>query len=46
MEQRLAQTEARLRAQYTALDASMAQLNGLSGLHVAAAQSALSNNLR
>jgi flagellar hook-associated protein 2 len=29
MEQRLAQTEARLRAQYNALDASMAQLNNL-----------------
>lgn len=29
MEMRLAQTEARLRAQYTALDASMAQLNSL-----------------
>ncbi len=31
MERRLAQTEARLRAQYSALDASMAQLNQLSG---------------
>lgn len=31
MEQRLTQTEARLRAQYTALDTSMAQLNQLSG---------------
>jgi flagellar hook-associated protein 2 len=31
MEQRLAQTESRLRAQYSALDASMAQLNQLSG---------------
>ena len=31
MEQRLSQTEARLRAQYSALDASMAQLNQLSG---------------
>lgn len=30
MEVRLAQTEARLRKQYTALDATMAQLNGLS----------------
>lgn len=45
MEQRLAQTEARLRAQYTALDASMAQLNGLSS-YMSQQLSALSNNLR
>ena len=44
MEQRLAQTEARLRAQYTALDASMAQLNGLSS-YLSQQLSALSNNL-
>jgi flagellar hook-associated protein 2 len=31
MEARLAATEARMRQQYTALDATMAQLNGLSG---------------
>ena len=31
LEARLAQTEARMRQQYTALDATMSQLNGLSG---------------
>jgi flagellar hook-associated protein 2 len=31
LEARLAQTEARMRKQYTALDATMSQLNGLSG---------------
>lgn len=42
METRLAQTEARLRAQYSALDASMAQLNGL-GNYVTQQLNALNN---
>ena len=43
LEQRLQQTEARLRAQYQALDAQMAQLNGLSG-YLTQQLSSLNNN--